>query len=68
MDNFGFLEQEDKDTFFHIEESLEKGAMIYFAVENDIVLAACMAKPSDGRGTWELCKLSSNKHVPHKCA
>lgn len=68
IDNFGFLEAEDNETFCHIEESLEKGAMIYFAVEDDIALAACMAKPMDEQGTWELCKLGSNKHVPHKGA
>lgn len=68
IDNFGFLEEEDLDTFAHIEESLEQGAMIYFAVENETVLAACMAKPSTDNGTWELCKLGSNKHVPHKGA
>lgn len=37
------------------------------AVENDVLLAACMAVPSDGK-TWELCKLCSNKNVPHKGA
>lgn len=68
VDNFGFLEEEDMDTFRHIEESLEKGAMIYFAVEAENVLATCMAKPLDENGTWELCKLGSNKHLPHKGA
>ena len=68
IDNFGFLEEEDKATFQHIEESLEKGAMIYFAVEAENVLATCMAKPLDENGTWELCKLGSNKHLPHKGA
>ena len=68
VDNFGFLEEEDMDTFRHIEESLEKGAMIYFAVEEENVLATCMAKPLDENGTWELCKLGSNKHLPHKGA
>ena len=68
IDNFGFLEEEDKTTFQHIEESLEKGAMIYFAVEAENVLATCMAKPLEENGTWELCKLGSNKHLPHKGA
>lgn len=68
VDNFGFLEEEDKDTFRHIEESLKNGAMIYFAIENEIVLAACMVKPLNNDGTWELCKLGSNKHFPHKGA
>ncbi|MCB6991956.1 GNAT family N-acetyltransferase [bacterium 210820-DFI.6.37] len=68
VDNFGILEEEDKETFRHIEESLKEGAMIYFAVEKGVVLATCMAKPLDKDGTWELCKLASNKHVPHKGA
>lgn len=67
-DFFGFLEQEDIDTFNHIEESMEKGGMIYFAIENEKVLATCMAKPLDEDGTWELCKLGSNKHLPHQGA
>ena len=62
---FGFLEDEDRETFEKIEEELEKGAMIYFAVENDIALATCMTKPM-GNGTWEICKLGSNKNKPHK--
>lgn len=42
--------------------------MIYFAVEGENVLATCMAKPSGEEGTWELCKLGSNQHLPHKGA
>lgn len=68
LDNFGYLEKEDLDTFHHIEESLKNGAMIYFAIENGNVLATCMAKPLRDDGTWELCKLGSNKHLPHKGA
>lgn len=67
-DNFGYLETEDIDTFNHIEESLENGAMIYFAIEQEKVLATCMAKPLGNDGVWELCKLGSNKHIPHKGA
>lgn len=68
IDNFGFLEKEDIDTFNHIEENLSKGAMIYFAIENNVVLATCMVKPLNDNGIWELCKLGSNKHLPHKGA
>lgn len=68
MDNFGYLEEEDLATFDHIEESLKNGAMIYFAVENGAALATCMAKQLGDDGTWELCKLCSNKHLPHKGA
>lgn len=68
IDNFGYVEEEDLHTFHHIEESLKNGAMIYFAVENENVLATCMAKPLKPDGTWELCKLGSNKYLPHKGA
>ena len=67
VDNFGFLEERDLHTFQNIDEDLSNGAMIFFAVEGDNVLATCMSKPMDG-GTWEICKLGSNKHVPHKGA
>lgn len=67
-DNFGYLEEEDIYTFCHIEESLGKGAMIYFALEKENVLATCMAKPMKDDGTWEICKLASNKHISHKGA
>lgn len=65
VDNFGFLEKEDKEAFENIEQDIENGAMIYFAVEKDTVLATCMAKHMQD-DTWELCKLASNKHQTHK--
>lgn len=65
VDNFGFLEKEDIETFEKIDEDLKNGAMIYFAVENDVPLATCMAKPMNGE-TWEICKLASNKNREHK--
>lgn len=65
VDNFGNLEKEDIETFEKIEEELKAGAMIYFAIEDDVVLATCMAKPMNG-ATWEICKLASNKHREHK--
>lgn len=65
IDNFGFLEKEDKETFANIEQDIENGAMIYFAVEEENVLATCMAKHMQD-DTWEICKLASNKHQSHK--
>ena len=67
VSNFGFLEEHDKETFERIDEEMEAGAMIFFAVENDIALATCMAMPLEGT-TWELCKLGSNKNIPHRGA
>ena len=65
--NFGKLEQHDLDTFEKIDEELRNGAMIFFAVENNIPLACCMSMPMEG-DTWEICKLGSNKELPHKGA
>lgn len=67
ISNFGFLEEHDKDTFEKIDEEMQLGAMIFFAVEDEVPLATCMAMPMEGT-TWEICKLGSNKHVPHKGA
>lgn len=67
VSNFGFLEEHDKETFEKIDEKIKAGAMIFFAVENDIALATCMAVPMEGT-TWEICKLGSNKKLPHKGA
>ena len=62
VSNFGFLEEHDKETFEKIDEEIKAGAMIFFAVEDDVALATCMAMPMQGT-TWELCKLGSNKNV-----
>lgn len=67
VSNFGFLEEHDKETFDKIDEAMDLGAMIFFAVEDDIALATCMAIPMKGT-TWEICKLGSNKNVLHKGA
>ncbi len=67
VSNFGSLEEHDIETFEKIDEEIKADAMIFFAVENEIALATCMAKPMEEK-TWEICKLGSNKKVPHKGA
>lgn len=67
ISNFGFLEEHDKETFRKIDQELSQGAMIFFAVENEVPLACCMSTPMEG-DTWEICKLGSNRNVPHKGA
>ena len=63
-EHFGGLEPEDYEIFSHIEDEIKNGSMIFFGVENDTALATCMAKPLEN-DTWEICKLGSNKKVPH---
>lgn len=67
VSNFGVLEEHDKETFEQIDEAMQAGVMIFFAVENDVALATCMAMPMEGT-TWEICKLGSNKNISHKGA
>ena len=52
------IEPDDVETFEHIDELIAEGAMIFFAVEDEKVLAACMAKPTGG-GEWEMCKMGA---------
>ena len=65
VEHFGSLEQADVDVFNSIEALLSAGAMIFIAVdEQERALACCMARPLEGR-RWELCKLGSNRRLPH---
>lgn len=41
-----------------VEELIADGAMVYFAVEGEKVLATCMAMPLSN-SVWELCKLAA---------
>ena len=57
---FFVMEQADRDILEHVDEWLDKGAMIYFAVEENQVLATCMAQPL-GHAVWEICKLAADE-------
>ena len=53
-----YIESYDQYSMDHVEELIEKGAMVYFAVENGKVLATCMIEPL-GDDVWEVCKLAA---------
>lgn len=63
--NFGSLEKEDIKTFQEIDQEIAKGAMIFFAIEKNTVLATCMTKPIS-EDTWEICKLATDEHYRRK--
>lgn len=67
IDLFGHLEKEDMKTFLHIEKEFADGGMIYFATENDEVMATCMVR-NTGHETWEICKLAANEKYKGKGA
>ena len=58
IERFYIVEQTDIDMLMHIDEHIKKGAMIYFAVEGEVVLATCMIEPHKD-DIWEICKLAS---------
>lgn len=58
LKRFYMIEPFDQHTMDHVDELVENGAMVYFAVENGIVLATCMTMPlSDD--VWEMCKFAA---------
>lgn len=61
VEHYFVMEQEDRDILYHAEDFLKSGAMIFFAVENDQVLATCMVIPF-GNNVWEICKLAANQN------
>lgn len=58
VERFFVMEQADRDVLENVDEFIQKGAMIYFAVENGKVLATCMAMPLE-KEKWEICKLAA---------
>lgn len=71
--NIGWIERyftpepADYEILDHVEELLSKGSMIYFAVEDDHVLATCMAMPLED-DVWEICKLAATGQYTGKGA
>lgn len=58
LERFFTVEPVDRDMMDRVDELIEKGAMVYFAVENDKVMATCMAMPLEN-DVWEICKLAA---------
>lgn len=55
------VESQDVKMLNDVEELLKKGAAVYFAVEQDKVIATCMVVPRDNY-VWEICKLATDEH------
>lgn len=54
------LESDDFEVFENIDKLIKNGAMIYFAIENGVVYATCMAQPMTNN-EWEMCKLAADE-------
>ena len=55
-----YIESYDQYSMDHVEELIDKGSMVYFAVDNGKVLATCMTEPL-GDDVWEICKLAAEE-------
>lgn len=60
IEKYFYMEQEDRDILYHVEEFIKNGGMVFFAVEEDAVLASCMVTPA-GENVWEICKLATDE-------
>lgn len=45
LERFYWVEDFDQDAMNRVEELIADGAMVYFAIENNEVLATCMTMP-----------------------
>lgn len=58
LEKFYYIESYDQYAMDHVEELIEKGSMVYFAVEDGKVLATCMIELL-GDDVWEVRKLAA---------
>lgn len=61
------MEQEDYEVLNNVDGLIAKGAMVFFAVENDIVLSTGMSMPLND-SNWEICKLAADENYQGKGA
>ena len=54
------VEPQDVAMLNNVEDFLAKGAAVYFAVEDDQVIATCMVTPVEEQ-VWEICKLATDE-------
>ena len=67
LERFYTVEPFDQDMMDRVDELVQSGGMVYFAVEDEKVLATCMTVPLSG-DTWEMCKLAATGQYTGKGA
>lgn len=61
------VEPQDLEMLNHVEANIKKGAAVYFAKEQDKVIATCMVIPRNNQ-VWEICKLATDENYMGKGA
>lgn len=59
VEKYFVMEETDREILLHTDDLIQKGGMIYFAVEDNKVLATCMVIPEENY-TWEILKLAAD--------
>lgn len=67
IEKYFTLEKEDEDILYRVEEFINHGAMVYFAVEEEQAIATCMIKPLED-DVWEIGKLATDECYQSKGA
>lgn len=58
LERFFMVEAVDRNMMERVDELVKNGAMVYFALQGDRVIATCMAMPLENN-VWEICKLAA---------
>lgn len=53
-------ERDDYKTMNTVDEIIHDGGMIFFALDQDVVIATCMVKPTEKENHWEISKLATD--------
>ena len=61
------VETQDMEMLNGVDDLIECGAAVYFAVEENITIATCMICPRDNN-VWEICKLATDEKYQGKGA
>ncbi len=67
ISRFYEVEPFDREMLEHVDRYIDSGSMIFFAIENEDVLATCMIEPHEDN-TWEICKLAAKGQYTGKGA
>ena len=67
IEKFFVMEPADVEMLNNAEELLKKGAMIFFALENEKVISTCMVIPLE-KNIWEIAKLATDENSQGKGA
>ncbi|MFQ9516472.1 MAG: GNAT family N-acetyltransferase [Eubacterium sp.] len=67
IERYFTMEEDDLKVLNHVEDFINSGSMIFFALEDNQVLATCMVMPLNDN-VWELCKLAAKGQYTGKGA